>query len=43
MSNTTQSNGNRRRGGIWDAADCALLLIDYQAHMFEALFEQDRP
>jgi len=27
---------------IWDAADCALLLIDYQDHMLDLIFEQDR-
>ena len=28
--------------GIWDAAECALLLIDYQDNVLAALFEQDR-
>ena len=28
--------------GIWDAADSALLLIDYQDHMLDLIFEQDR-
>ena len=42
MSNTTQSNSNRQRSGIWDAADCALLLIDYQDGVLGTVFEQDR-
>jgi len=42
MSNTVQSTGNRQRRGIWDAADCALLLIDYQQNVLEQVFEQDR-
>jgi nicotinamidase-related amidase len=28
--------------GVWDAADCALLLIDYQPHVMDVIFEQDR-
>jgi len=28
--------------GIWDAADSALILIDYQDHMLDLIFEQDR-
>ena len=28
--------------GIWNAADSALLLIDYQDHMLDLIFEQDR-
>jgi nicotinamidase-related amidase len=28
--------------GIWDAAECALLLIDYQDNVLAAVFEQDR-
>lgn len=28
--------------GIWDAKDCALLLIDYQPHVMDVIFEQDR-
>jgi nicotinamidase-related amidase len=42
MSNTVQSTGNKQRRGIWDAADCALLLIDYQQNVLEQVFEQDR-
>jgi nicotinamidase-related amidase len=42
MSNIVQSTGNRQRRGIWDAADCALLLIDYQQNVLEQVFEQDR-
>ncbi len=36
MSNTKPS------GGVWDASECALLLIDYQDHVFDVVFEQDR-
>jgi nicotinamidase-related amidase len=28
--------------GIWDASDCALLLIDYQDSVLGQVFEQDR-
>jgi nicotinamidase-related amidase len=28
--------------GVWDASECALLLIDYQEHVLDAIFEQDR-
>jgi nicotinamidase-related amidase len=42
MSNTVTSTGNRRRRGVWGAADCALLLIDYQQNVLEQVFEQDR-
>ena len=31
-----------KSNGIWDAADCTLLLIDYQDHMLDLIFEQDR-
>src|SRR5437899_2972673 len=31
-----------KKKGIWDAADCVLLLIDYQNHMLDLIFEQDR-
>jgi nicotinamidase-related amidase len=33
---------NAKSKGIWDAADSALLLIDYQDHMLDLIFEQDR-
>lgn len=33
---------NRQRGGTWDAADCALLLMDYQENVLGQVFEQDR-
>ena len=33
---------NRQRGSVWDAADCALLLIDYQDSVLAQVFEQDR-
>jgi nicotinamidase-related amidase len=33
---------NGQRGGVWDAADCALLLIDYQDSVLAQVFEQDR-
>ena len=42
MSTTVQATGNRQRPGIWDAADCVLLLIDYQQNVLEQVFEQDR-
>ncbi len=42
MSNTVRSTGNQQRRGIWDAADCALLLIDYQQNVLGQVFEQDR-
>src|SRR5712692_8903371 len=32
---------NKSRG-VWDASECALLLIDYQEHVLDAIFEQDR-
>jgi nicotinamidase-related amidase len=31
-----------QRGGAWDAADCALLLMDYQENVLGQVFEQDR-
>lgn len=33
---------NQQRRGIWDASECALLLIDYQQEMFDRIYEQDR-
>ena len=42
MSNAKQSGGNQQRGGVWDATDCALLLIDYQENVLDLVFEQDR-
>jgi nicotinamidase-related amidase len=42
MSSTVPLTGNRQRRGVWDAADCALLLIDYQQNVLEQVFEQDR-
>jgi nicotinamidase-related amidase len=33
---------NAQRGGTWDAADCALLLMDYQENVLAQVFEQDR-
>jgi nicotinamidase-related amidase len=30
------------RRAVWDASDCALLLIDYQDSVLEQVFEQDR-
>jgi nicotinamidase-related amidase len=33
---------DQKRRGIWDAKDCALLLIDYQDHVLDVVFEQDR-
>jgi hypothetical protein len=32
---------NKSRG-VWDASECAPLLIDYQEHVLDAIFEQDR-
>ena len=32
----------KKPGGVWDASECALLLIDYQEGVFNAVFEQDR-
>ena len=31
-----------KQGGIWDAADCAVLLIDYQETVLDNIFEFDR-
>jgi nicotinamidase-related amidase len=28
--------------GVWDASECALLLIDYQDHAMDVIFDQDR-
>jgi nicotinamidase-related amidase len=33
---------NDKHRAIWDASDCALLLIDYQDSVLEQVFEQDR-
>lgn len=33
---------NQKSRGIWDASECALLLIDYQDHVMDVIFEQDR-
>jgi len=27
--------------GVWDASECALLLIDYQDHVLDVIFAQD--
>jgi len=40
--NTVQLSGNQQHRGVWDAADCALLLIDYQENVLDLVFEQDR-
>lgn len=32
---------NKSRG-VWDASECALVLIDYQEHILSLVFEQDR-
>src|SRR5437879_7919474 len=45
MSNAKRSSGtalNRRPRGVWDASECALLLIDYQENVLDLVFEQDR-
>jgi len=28
--------------GVWDASECALLLIDYQENVLDLVFEQDQ-
>jgi nicotinamidase-related amidase len=33
---------DENRRAVWDAGDCALLLIDYQDSVLEQVFEQDR-
>src|SRR6202165_3100818 len=33
---------NENRRAVWDAGDCALLLIDYQDSVLAQVFEQDR-
>jgi len=33
---------NRNSRGVWDAADCVLCLIDYQDHVMDIIFAQDR-
>src|SRR5260370_2238412 len=33
---------NETRPAVWDASDCALLLIDYQDSVLAQVFEQDR-
>jgi isochorismate hydrolase len=33
---------NNHRRAVWDASDCALLLIDYQDSVLAQIFEQDR-
>src|SRR5260370_20222072 len=33
---------NENRPAVWDASDCALLLIDYQDSVLAQVFEQDR-
>ena len=33
---------SQQRRAVWDAADCALLLIDYQGSVLAQVFEQDR-
>jgi nicotinamidase-related amidase len=33
---------NENHRGVWDASDCALLLIDYQDSVLAQVFEQDR-
>jgi nicotinamidase-related amidase len=30
------------KSGVWDSEECALVLIDYQKHVLEMVFEQDR-
>ena|SRR5438270_7312299 len=43
MSNAKRSSGTARRArGVWDASECALLLIDYQENVLDLVFEQDR-
>jgi hypothetical protein len=33
---------NHNRRVVWDASDCALVLIDYQDNVLAQVFEQDR-
>src|SRR5260370_3734072 len=33
---------NQNRRAVWDAGDCALLLVDYQDSVLAQVFEQDR-
>ena len=33
---------DKKSRGVWDASECVLLLIDYQEHVFDVIFEQDR-
>jgi len=33
---------NQNRRAVWDAGDCALLLVDYQHSVLAQVFEQDR-
>jgi nicotinamidase-related amidase len=33
---------NGRSGGVWDASECALVLMDYQDNTLGNVFEQDR-
>src|SRR5260370_37020377 len=33
---------HRKSRGVWDASECALLLIDYQDNVLDLVFEQDR-
>jgi nicotinamidase-related amidase len=35
-------SANVKSRGIWDASECALVLIDYQPHVMDVIFEQDR-
>src|SRR5258707_15772707 len=45
MPNAKPSGGtalNRRARGVWDASECALLLIGYQENVLDLVFEQDR-
>jgi hypothetical protein len=33
---------DQQRGGIWDGADCALVLIDYEDSVLDLVCEHDR-
>jgi len=33
---------NGKSKAVWDAQDCALMFIDYQDHVLDVIFAQDR-
>jgi nicotinamidase-related amidase len=34
--------GQSKESGVWDASECALILVDYQDRVLDQVFEQDR-